>query len=99
MRLYTLLETNALRNLDNAEEYTFKIVTDEVEDVEDWVVAGMKFYDDGKGVDITRLFTIYIYNLREGFKIVDVAYSINLDNKEILLEFTLSERVEEMPEF
>lgn len=80
--------------MENAEEYTFKIVTDEVKDVEDWVVAGMTFYDDGKGVDITRLFTIYIYNLREGFKLVDVAYWINLDSKQILLEFNVSERVE-----
>lgn len=74
MRLYTLLETTVLRDLENAEEYTYKIVTDEVTPFEDWVVAGIKFYDEEKGIDITRLFTIYIYNLREGFKIVDVAY-------------------------
>lgn len=45
MRLYTLLETTVLRDLENAEEFTYKIVTDEVTLFEDWVVAGIKFYD------------------------------------------------------
>jgi hypothetical protein len=74
MRLYTLLETTIRRDMENAQEYTYKIVTDELTSFEDWVVAGIKFYDEEKGIDIARLFTIYIYNLREGFKIVDVNY-------------------------
>ena len=59
---------------------------------EEWVVAGIKFYDYDRCKEEKTLFSIYIYNFREGFKIVDVTYAISEVDKEIILDFVLSDR-------
>lgn len=98
-RNYACLEKAVFAKLGNIEEYRFTVDTSEAEPYRDELVAGIAFKDSSPTQSNDVLLSVYTYNLREGFRNIELVVNVNKRDSKIALYFKIKPEPGEIPNF